>query len=85
MTLTKFAIFDSKVGSSLPPFYAANRPTGLRNWHFNVNREGSDYNNYPGDYTLFELGVYECDTMDEVPHEEKINHGLAILQIEDRQ
>lgn len=81
MTLTKFTVYDSKVGSSIQPFYMQTRASGIRQWHFNCNRQDSDYNRYPGDYTLFELGVYECDTMVEQAHETPINHGLATIQI----
>lgn len=81
MTLVKFVVFDSKVGASLPPFYAQTRATGLRQWNWNCNVKESDWCRYPGDYTLFELGEYECDTMLELTHEVPINHGLATLQI----
>lgn len=81
MTHTKFTIYDSKVASSITPFYAPSRAAGLRQWHFNCNRKESDYNRYPGDYTLFELGTYESDSMDEISHKTPINHGLATIQL----
>lgn len=83
MEWTKFTIYDSKVESSLTPFYAQNRASGLRQWNYNCNRPDSDFNRYPGDYTLFELGIYEADTMTEVAHKTQINHGLATIQIKD--
>lgn len=81
MQWTKFAIYDSKVKSSLVPFYQQSREAGLRQWHYNCNRPDSEYNKYPGDYTLFELAVYEADTMEEQKHKTQINHGLASIQI----
>lgn len=81
MEWIKFAVFDSKVKSSPVPFYEQTRESGLRRWHYNCNHPESDYNRYPGDYTLFELGVYEGDTMQENQYETAINHGLAIIQI----
>lgn len=83
MEWTKFTIYDSKVESSLVPFYARTRSAGLRQWHFNCNREDSDYHRYPGDYTLFELGTYEADTMEEKTHKTQINHGLATIQLKE--
>lgn len=84
MEYIKFAVYDSKLKTSLPPFFSPNVPTALRRWHYTCNQEGSDFHNYPGDYTLFELGVYEADTMEEVQHDTKINHGLALIQIEEK-
>lgn len=83
MEWTKFTIYDSKIKSSLTPFYAQTVPAGLRQWHYNCNRPDSDYNRYPGDYTLFELGTYEGDTMVTKDHKTPINHGLAQIQIEE--
>lgn len=76
-----FTIFDSKVGTSLTPFFAQSRPAGIRQWHYNCNREESDYRRYPGDYTLFEIGVYDADKMEFVEHDTQVNHGLAQIQI----
>lgn len=81
MQWTKFAVYDAKVQSSHLPWYAPTRSAGLRTWHFMCNKEGNEYNNYPADYTLFELAYYETDTMDEQTHDQKIDHGLAQNQI----
>ncbi len=72
-----FAVFDSKVGAFLLPFFSRNRAVVLRSFTTACQDQGSDFNRYAGDYTLFEIGEWEPEKGIYTPHEAKLNLGLA--------
>lgn len=73
-----FCIYDSKVKSYLDPITLRNTGEALRAFDSIVNNPGSDFNKYPGDYTLFEIGEFDDETGSLFQYEAKINLGLAI-------
>lgn len=77
MVLKVYAIFDSKAGAYLQPFFCVNRAVALRTFMSAVQDRGSDFHRYAGDYQLFELG--EWDQVHGVfeQHETKVALGLA--------
>ena len=54
-----FTIFDSKVGAYLPPMFFRSRGEAIRVFETLTNESGHQFNKYPGDYSLFELGDYD--------------------------
>lgn len=82
MQIKMFSIFDSKAEEFDNPFYARNEATAKRSFRRAVNQEGSAFGEQPGDYTLFEIGVFETDTGLIEPHATLINHGLAQFYVD---
>ncbi len=72
-----FAVFDSKVGAYLLPFFSRNRAVALRSFTTAVQDVNSDFHRYAADYTLFEIGVWEPEKGIYTPHETKLSLGLA--------
>ncbi len=72
-----FAVFDSKVGAFLLPFFCRNRAVALRSFTTAVQESGSDFNRYAGDYTLFEIGEWLPEEGKWSPLDAKVNLGLA--------
>lgn len=57
-----YAIHDSKAAFYGPPFYARQNGEAIRIFTQAVTDPKSDFQKYPGDYTLFELGSYDDAT-----------------------
>lgn len=78
MKLIMMTIHDSKAEAFIQPFYAATPAVGIRMFKQTCNDPSSNFAMFPGDYTLFEIGTFDCSTgkveMLDVPE----NHGLAI-------
>ncbi len=72
-----FAVYDSKVGAFLLPFFSPNRAVALRSFMTACQDSGTDFNRYAGDYTLFEIGEWMPEEGKWSQHEAKINLGLA--------
>ncbi len=72
-----FAVFDSKVGAFLLPFFSPNRAVALRSFGSACEDASSDFHRYAGDYTLFEIGEWQPEDGKFSPHEAKLNLGLA--------
>ncbi len=77
LSLSVFSVFDSKVGAYLTPFFVANRAVALRSFMAACQDEQSDFHRFAGDFTLFEIGLWNSETGDFVPLEAKLNLGLA--------
>lgn len=78
MHLHLFTIHDSKAESFLPPFYVPTVAVALRSFGSAANDPETKINQYPGDYTLFELGKFDQDTARFELLKTPVNHGLAI-------
>lgn len=72
-------IHDSKVESFIQPFFAPTLAAGQRMFNKAVNDPGTDFHQFPGDYTLFELGTFKQDdgTLDLLPSPK--SHGNALI------
>lgn len=59
MTISVFAVFDSKAESFFPPVYFRNAALAIRAFEVGVSDKEHDFYKHAEDYTLFELGTYE--------------------------
>lgn len=59
MDLKIFAIYDQKAKVFIPPFYAHNEGTALRQFSNAINSPDSDMSKYPEDFTLFLIGEFD--------------------------
>lgn len=58
--LTKvFAVYDSKANAFMSPFFMPTTGQAVRAWGTTVNDPQTDFNRYPGDFTLFEIASYD--------------------------
>lgn len=78
MHLICFSVHDSKAEAFIQPFFLPNVPMALRIFEGACNDPQSNFKKYPGDFTLFEIGIFDCDKGTLIPHENAVNHGLAI-------
>lgn len=62
MKLKVFSIYDSKAGFYMEPFYSSSKLAALRSFSDLANKSDSFIAKHPEDYTLFELGEFDCDT-----------------------
>lgn len=79
MKQNKYSIFDSKAKIFNIPFYAANQAVALRMYSQAANSPDSMLGQYPEDYTLFELSVFDQETGREQEHPEPKNLGQPAL------
>lgn len=54
-----FSIFDVKAQAYLPPFYMPETAMAIRVFSDCVNSGDHQFGKHPGDYTLFEMGVWD--------------------------
>jgi len=57
-----YSVYDIKCEAYLPPFVAPTDGVACRMVAANALVEGSDWNRFPGDYTLFRIGGWEADS-----------------------
>ena len=62
MILKIFSIQDSKAAAHLPPFFMAKTDQAVRTFADCCNDEKHAFSLHPEDYTLFEHGLFDCDT-----------------------
>lgn len=75
-----FSVFDSKAAIYLPPFIQRNELVARRLVLQVMNDSSHDFAQFPGDYTLFELGTWDDETGKLKNHEAATNLG-TLLQI----
>lgn len=66
-----YTIRDTKLGSSVQIFPAANDLTAMRQFQDIVNATGNVVNSHPEDYTLHHIGFWNDDTDEIVGHSPK--------------
>jgi len=54
-----FSVHDSKAQAYLPPFYMRTKGEALRAFETTVKDTNTQFNKYPSDYTLVELGSFD--------------------------
>jgi hypothetical protein len=59
MLLNVFSIYDSKSEMFSQPFFSPTPGAAMRAFSSEVNKEGSDFNRFPDDYTLHHLGTFD--------------------------
>jgi len=82
-----YSVMDSKVKVFTQPFNRRNANEALRDWQNTVNDPQSPFGRHPGDYTLFEIGVFDDETGQIQMHESFTNlgNGLQFKQTEGNQ
>lgn len=73
-----FTTYDSKAEAYLQPFFMGTRGEAIRGWQTVCNDPKTQFNKYPSDFTLFEIGEYEETTGQIFPYEAKVSLGTAI-------
>lgn len=73
-----YSVFDSKAAAFLPPFFCANAAVALRSFTRAVQEEGTDFNRFAADYTLFEVGTWDQSSGEFVSHEAKVSLGCGV-------
>jgi hypothetical protein len=57
-----FTVFDSAANAFLQPFVATTPEIAIREFRSIVNQPGHQFNKYPEDYTLFQVGSFNQET-----------------------
>lgn len=73
-----FSIFDSKIGSYMPPFCNRSKGEAIRNVMTVLQDKKSAIGMYPADFTLFELGVFDDETGVTLSHDSPISLGVLV-------
>lgn len=63
-----FSVHDSKAIAYLPPFYMRNAGEAMRAFQTSCQDQNSQFNKYPSDYTLVELGEFDEETASIATH-----------------
>lgn len=76
-----FTCYDSKAEIYLTPFFEQTRGSAMRAWMQICTDPQTQFNKFPGDYTLFEIGTFDEHTGNISLYSAKINLGLALDMI----
>lgn len=71
-------VYDSKAKAYLPPLFTETTNTGERTFADAANMEGHNFNKWAGDFTLFEIGVWDEIDGTITVYEAKQNLGTAM-------
>lgn len=76
------AIRDAKIEEFLPPTNFRTKAEGMRRFADTVNQEGTDFNKWPEDFALFELGVFDTETgkTENAPQPFQLCTGLDVVE-----
>lgn len=77
-----FSVYDSKAEAYLQPFFTDSTGLAIRAFETAANNEKHEFNRYAGDYTLFEIGIYDEQTAELEALTQYINLGLALEMIQ---
>lgn len=78
MHLIAFSVHDSKAEAFIQPFFTPTVAVALRAFGSACNDDTQKFCQYPDDYTLFEIGTFDCDTGTFEPLQKIKSHGLAL-------
>jgi len=76
-----FCVYDSAAGAYLDPFVAPTVEYAIRSFRQAVNREGSQFGEYPQDYTLFSIGGFDGETGNLIS-QNPVSLGVAITFVD---
>lgn len=62
MALKICCVRDDRTESFMQPIFVRHVGEALRSFESEVNREGSAFNDYPEDFSLYELGIFDDST-----------------------
>lgn len=77
MILRVYAAYDSKVEAFLQPFFMQTKGAAIRAFSESVNDPKTQFNRFPGDFALFELGQYDDQKGLLIPRDVPLSLGLA--------
>lgn len=78
MILRAFSVYDSKTEVYGLPWFINTTDAGIRMFADAVNDERSPYNKHPGDFSLFEIGLFDDAKGIMIENNAHVNHGSAI-------
>lgn len=73
-----FCVYDSKAEAYMQPFLMPTKGQAIRAFQTTVNDPSTDFNKYPGDFTLFEIGEWDDQTSKIGSYDTKVNLGTAL-------
>lgn len=82
MQLFIFTVYDSKLEAYLPPFFSQTRGIAIRDFTTAANDADHAFHRFGGDYSLFELGVFDQVKGVFSQHSAAINLGTALSHIQ---
>lgn len=77
-----FAVYDSKAGAFLQPFFERNSLTATRAFAQVANTPDHAFNRHPADFTLFHIGTWDEFTGTIEPSNAKSALGTALEHID---
>lgn len=82
MKLSAFTVRDSCAEAFIRPFFAQSPGAAIRSFSDEVNGGDSPVSSHPQDYTLFEIGVFDCLTGILDAHEPRsLGNGATFLLV----
>lgn len=78
MKLKVFSIYDSKAEAFMRPFFMRNAGEAVRAFETTVRDENTQFFQFPGDFTLFEVGEWDEDKGVFKNLDAKVNLGVAV-------
>lgn len=83
MIISIYAVFDSKAGAYLPPFFMHNDNLAKRAFIDCVNSDDHQFATHPDDYTLFCIGILDDNTAEITPATpQTLGNGLEFINQE---
>lgn len=76
-----FTVFDAVSARYLDPFVAPTIEFAIREFRATVNKQGHQFQLYPGDYTLFAIGAFDPETGNLI-HKNPVSLGVGITFVE---
>lgn len=84
MIMVVAAVYDSKVGAYLPPFFVVNQAVAQRSFADIAKHPDHQIARNPTDYSLFIIGSYNDETAEIRMFPQHINLGLAAAYLKEQ-
>lgn len=83
MILKMFAVYDSKVGAYMAPFFMQSSGQALRAFIDTAQDKETQIGKHPEDFTLFELGEYDdsCASLHQLDVPTSLGVALQLLPV----
>lgn len=78
MKLKFFCVHDSKVGAYMSPFVLRSTGEAIRSFESAVNDVSTQFNKYPADFHLFEIGEFDEQQGVLLPAKHPVSLGCAL-------
>lgn len=73
-----YSVYDSKVGAFSKPFVMRTNGEAVRGFTVVANDKNTDIGAHPGDFTLFEIGMFNEETAFITVYDAPISLGVAV-------